>query len=129
MELLIDIEALGIADLRRDPSDFGEERLELLVPGLRVTFEILNELIVLFLLDESFQVLDVLIQLRRSLLNGLDVAMKGLSLCEAAVMHQTPFLDDLGKLGFHSLKLTEIFLLNLGVLNFDDSQVLLILLG
>ena len=63
MELLVDIEALGIADLRCDPSDFGEERLELLVSGLRVTFEILNELIVLFLLDESFQVLDVLIQL------------------------------------------------------------------
>ena len=128
MQLLVDIEALGIADLGCDPSDFGEERLELLVPGLRVTFEILNELIVLFLLDESFQVLDVLIQLRRSLLNSLDVAMEGLSLCEAAVMHQATFLDDLRKLGFHSLKLTEIFLLNLGVLNFDDSQVLFILL-
>ena len=61
MQLLVDIEALGIADLGRDSSDFGEERLELLVSGLRVIFEILNELIVLFLLDESFQVLDVLI--------------------------------------------------------------------
>lgn len=61
MQLLVDIEALGIADLGSDSSDFGEERLELLVSGLRVIFEILNELIVLFLLDESFQVLDVLI--------------------------------------------------------------------
>jgi hypothetical protein len=61
VQLLVDIEALGIADLGSDSSDFGEERLELLVSGLRVIFEILNELIVLFLLDESFQVLDVLI--------------------------------------------------------------------
>ena len=61
MQLLVDIEALGIADLGSDSSDFGEERLEFLVSGLRVIFEILNELIVLFLLDESFQVLDVLI--------------------------------------------------------------------
>ena len=64
MQLLVDIEALSIADLRGDSSDFRKERLELVISVLGVIFEILNELIVLFLLDESFQALDILIQLR-----------------------------------------------------------------
>ena len=95
VHLLVYVESLGIADLRCDPSDLGQERLELLLPRLRVALEVLNQLIVLFLLNQGFQVLDVLVQLRGPLLDGLDVAMEGLSLCKAAVMHQAALLDDL----------------------------------
>jgi hypothetical protein len=95
VHLLVDIESLGIADFRCDPSDLGKERLELLLPRLRVALEVLNQLIVLLLLDQGFQVLDVLVQLRGPLLDGLDVAMEGLSLCKAAVMHKAALLDDL----------------------------------
>ena len=95
VHLLVYVESLGIADLRCDPSDLGKERLELLLPRLRVALEVLNQLIVLLLLDQGFQVLDVLVQLRGPLLDGLDVAMEGLSLCKAAVMHKAALLDDL----------------------------------
>ena len=95
VHLLVYVESLGIADLRCDPSDLSQERLELLLPRLRVALEVLNQLIVLFLLNQGFQVLDVLVQLRGPLLDGLDVAMEGLSLCKAAVMHQAALLDDL----------------------------------
>lgn len=93
--LLVDVESLGIADLRCDPPDLGQERLELLLPRLGVPLEVLNQLIVLFLLDQGLEVLDILVQLRGPLLDGLDVPMEGLSLCKAAVMHQVAFLDDL----------------------------------
>ena len=63
MHLLVDVESLGIADLRCSPSDLGWERLELLLPRLRIALEVLNELIVLLLLNQGFQVLDVLVQL------------------------------------------------------------------
>ena len=95
VHLLVYIESLGIADLRCDPSDLSQERLELLLPRLRVALEVLNQLIVLLILNQGFQVLDVLVQLRGPLLDGLDVAMEGLSLCKAAVMHKAALLDDL----------------------------------
>ena len=61
MHLLVDVESLGIADFRCHSSDLGKERLELLLPLLRVALEVLNQLIVLLLLNQGFQVLDVLV--------------------------------------------------------------------
>jgi hypothetical protein len=120
MQLFVYIETFGVADLGCHSSDFSQERFELLFSALGIFFQVLDKFIIQFFLNKRFKVFDILVKLRGALFNFLDITMEGLTLGNSTVLHQLAFFYNLCKLCLYSLKLSKVFLLNLGILNFDD---------
>lgn len=129
MELLVDVEALGVPYLSGDALDLREHGFELGEPVLLGLVELLGQLIVLLLFDEELQRLDEFVDALRALLQTRDVPVEGRSLCHPPVPHQLTFLYHLRQIRLHLLQLRQVLVLHLAVLHLNNSQIFFVLFG
>jgi hypothetical protein len=120
LKLFIHIEPLCIAHLITQSFYVIQQHTVRVGPLFRGPLQQLDEIIVPLFLDEELKPLDFFVVLARANADALDLAVEGRALCGSAVMHEPALLNDLGQFLLHARELSEVFLLHLRVLDFDN---------
>lgn len=116
----------GIGDLFFDAMNLISQLAEIHLAQLPI-LQLLHELLRIFLINESLQSLDVAFIISDTLAQRSDVVGECSRFCCALILDLLSALSIRLELRLERLKLGEVLILNLGVLHFDDIELLFVL--